>query len=68
MIPVLNPVAAIILDMDGVIVDTEPLHVDSFRVFLQKRGIVAPEEFLLALIGHSVEENVREIYRTFFTE
>jgi beta-phosphoglucomutase-like phosphatase (HAD superfamily) len=60
--------AALILDMDGVIVDTEPIHVDSFRVFLKRRDIIAPEDFLLGLIGHSVEENVREIHRTFFKQ
>jgi len=58
--------SALILDMDGVIVDTEPLHVESFRIFLKRRNIVASENFLLALIGHSVEENMREIYRAFF--
>lgn len=54
--------------MDGVLVDTEPIHVDSFRVFLKRRGITAPEEFLFDLIGHSVEENMRDIYRTYFPE
>ena len=58
--------AALILDMDGVIVDSEPIHVDSFRVYLQRRNIVAEESFLLNLIGHSVEENMREINRKFF--
>jgi len=62
-----NKISALILDMDGVIVDTEPIHVDSFRVFLKKRAIVAPEDFLLGLIGHSVEENVKEIRRTYFS-
>jgi beta-phosphoglucomutase len=59
---------AIILDMDGVLVDTEPIHVDSFRVFLKRRSITAPEEFLFDLIGHSVEENMRDIYRTYFPD
>ncbi len=64
----IRAVAGLILDMDGVIVDTEPLHVDSFRIFLKRRDIVASENFLFALIGHSVEENMREIYRTFLNE
>ena len=37
---------AIILDMDGVLADTEPIHVEAFRVMLLEYGIKADNQFL----------------------
>ena len=57
---------AIILDMDGVLADTEPIHIEAFRVMLKEYNIVADEEFLISFIGHSVENNIDAINSRYF--
>lgn len=52
---------AIILDMDGVLVNTEPVHMESFRLFLNELDVDYTEEFLRSLIGYSVDENIKVI-------
>ncbi len=52
---------AIILDMDGVLVDTEPIHMQAFVDFLAAYDIHVAEETLWSFIGHSVQENMREL-------
>ena len=60
--------AALILDMDGVLVDTEPIHIDSFRQYIADLKINASEAFLEGLVGHSVESNIVEVNQTFLGE
>ena len=50
---------AIIFDMDGVLVDTEPVHMQAFVSFLALYDIHVPQETLWSFIGHSVQENMR---------
>lgn len=57
--------AALILDMDGVLVDTEPIHIESFRRYIADLNVRADESFLAGLVGHSVESNVIEVNETF---
>lgn len=57
--------SAIIFDMDGVLVDTEPLHIESFHRYLSQLGIEYPEGFIETFIGYSVEENLQTINRRF---
>ena len=57
---------AIILDMDGVLADTEPIHIEAFRVMLKEYNIVADEDFLTSFIGHSVENNIAAINSRYF--
>ena len=52
---------ALIFDMDGVIVDTEPIHTEAFEQFLEKHDIAYTREQLNSFIGFSVEENVKQI-------
>jgi beta-phosphoglucomutase-like phosphatase (HAD superfamily) len=59
--------SAIVLDMDGVLVDTEPLHLQSFRDYLTELGIDYEEAFLESFIGYSVEENLKTINRKFLS-
>lgn len=54
---------AVILDMDGVLVDTEPLHMQAFAIYLDRHGIAYDQSFLQSLIGYSIDENVRRINR-----
>ena len=55
------PLRAVILDMDGILVDSEPLHVLAFRRFINGLNVTCSDEFLHSFIGFSIEENVRRI-------
>lgn len=51
---------AVIFDLDGLIVDTEPLHQESFNVLLARYGIdyvIAEEEYGREFVGVPVQEN-----------
>jgi HAD superfamily hydrolase (TIGR01509 family) len=56
---------AIVLDMDGVLVDTEPMHVRAFDVFMNEMGIAHTEKDIHGFIGYSIADNVRTINRAF---
>ncbi len=56
----------IILDMDGVLVDTEPLHIRSFCTLLEGLGVSFKEEYVHSFVGYSIEDNVRKIDKDFF--
>ena len=58
-------IKACILDMDGVIVDTEGIHVEAFRQFLHEHSIHYSEELLLSFIGYSIEDNITDIKKRF---
>ncbi len=57
---------AIILDMDGVIVDTEPIQLEAFRLFLDSFHIEVSESFLASLVGYSIQDNMADIKQRFF--
>jgi beta-phosphoglucomutase len=59
-------IKAIILDMDGVIVDTEPIQLEAFRVFLNLHQIHVSEDFLQSLVGYSIQDNMADIKQKFF--
>ena len=59
----LKNVKAVILDMDGVLVDTEPLHMKAFAVFLDQLHIPYDDQYLFGFIGYSVPDNIKKIYR-----
>ncbi|MCB0282855.1 MAG: HAD family phosphatase [Calditrichaeota bacterium] len=54
-----NELKAVILDMDGVLVDTEPTHMDAFDIFLKNYDLPSNPHILEGFIGFSVEENLR---------
>ena len=56
---------AVILDMDGVLVDTEPVHMQAFHMMISDLGQHCTEQFVKSFIGHSVEDNVRSIIETY---
>jgi len=59
-------IKACILDMDGVIVDTEPIQLEAFRVFLNDYHIQVSKEFLDGLVGYSIQDNMADIKKIFF--
>lgn len=59
---------AVILDMDGVLVDTEPIHVRSFEAFLKKLDVNYNMDDLHALVGHSIDENIKTINRKYLKD
>lgn len=59
---------AIILDMDGVIVDSEPIHGEAFGQFLEKLKVPYTEEFIGDLVGHSVDHNIHTINEAYFSD
>lgn len=59
-------IKACILDMDGVIVDTEPIQLEAFRLFLNDYDIQISDSFLESLVGYSVEDNMVDIKQKFF--
>lgn len=47
-----SPIAAVVFDFDGVIVDTEPLHLAAFRAVLEPEGIrLTDEEYWESYLG-----------------
>lgn len=61
-------IEACILDMDGVIVDTEPIQLEAFRRFLNDYQIGVSEEFLQSLVGYSIQDNMEDIKQQFFQD
>ena len=61
-------IKACILDMDGVIVDTEPIQLEAFRLFLNDYDIQISEKFLESLVGYSVQDNMLDIKQKFFQD
>ncbi len=43
--------AALLLDLDGTLVDSEPRHVATHRTFLATQGITASDELCIGNIG-----------------
>ncbi len=62
----LQNVKALILDMDGVLVDTEPLHMEAFRRYLMRYNLPHDDQYIFGFIGFSVPDNMRAVYKRFF--
>jgi beta-phosphoglucomutase-like phosphatase (HAD superfamily) len=59
----LEKIKAVVLDMDGILVDTEPLHIESFRILLNDLPLDYDDAFLHSFVGHSVESNMTTIFQ-----
>lgn len=59
----LKDLRAVILDMDGVLVDTEPLHMEAFARYFERINFHYDQSFLMSLIGFSVPDNMRKVYQ-----
>ncbi len=58
-------IKCIILDMDGVLVDTEPLHIQAFAKYMDALGLKYEPEYIHGFVGYSIEDNVKRINREF---
>lgn len=57
----MTAICALLLDMDGTLVDTEPVHIEAHRRFLATVGIVPTEAELLGNIGKGDEQFYRDL-------
>jgi len=53
---------AIVLDMDGVIVDSNPLHVKAWISYNRRLGIDTPEDLMERMYGRRNDEIVRDFF------
>ena len=61
----MNKFTAIMFDLDGVIIDTEPLHARTKRMAFDQYGITAPDDFYAEFIGRSDEDMVKGVVEQF---
>ena len=55
---------AVLFDFDGVVVDSEPLHLAAFRVFAERLGVtISQAEYDSVYIGFDDRDAFRELYR-----
>jgi beta-phosphoglucomutase family hydrolase len=52
----------LIFDLDGVIVDSNPIHSKIWRVYLRRYGIEAPGDFDQKMFGRRNDEIVRKVF------
>ena len=56
---------AVLFDLDGLIVDTEPLHFRAFQELVAERGFTLPESVMESFIGYDELSNLQDIKRDF---
>ena len=58
----LGPGLALIFDMDGVVIDSNPLHRESWEEFNRRYGVVTTGEMLARMYGRRNDEIVRDFF------
>jgi beta-phosphoglucomutase-like phosphatase (HAD superfamily) len=52
---------AVLFDMDGLIVDTEPIHFKAFQAYMQRFEVDLPESVMPEFLGYTEEDNLRDL-------
>ncbi len=58
-------IRAVLFDMDGLIVDTEPIHFKAFQAYMREFGIDMPESMMPQLLGYTEEDNLRDLKKEY---
>lgn len=53
--------------MDGVLVDTEPIHIKAFQMFMDELNLSYEPEYIHSFVGYSIDENMRKINQDFLS-
>lgn len=56
---------AVIFDMDGVLIDSEPVHLEAFRMMMEELGIQFDREYYMQFIGSTTEHMWDKIIKDF---
>jgi beta-phosphoglucomutase-like phosphatase (HAD superfamily) len=56
-------IKAFIFDMDGLLVETESVHIAAFERFMRERGISIPDGYVRSFVGFSIRHNVERMQR-----
>jgi HAD superfamily hydrolase (TIGR01509 family) len=54
----------LIFDLDGVVVDSNPVHMVSWRIYLRRHGVEPPEDFEQRMYGLRNDDIVRDLFGT----
>ena len=52
---------AVLFDMDGLIVDTEPIHFKAFQAYMRRFEVDLPESVMPEFLGYTEEDNLRDL-------
>jgi HAD superfamily hydrolase (TIGR01509 family) len=52
---------AVLFDMDGLIVDTEPIHFKAFQAYMRRFDIELPESVMPQFLGYTEHDNLRDL-------
>ena len=58
-------IEAVLFDLDGLLADTEDLHVMAYEVVSKKTGIAMDREYIKGFIGRATSENIWRIIKDF---
>ena len=61
-------IRAVLFDMDGLIVDTEPVHFKAFRQMMRAYGHDIPESLMAKFVGYPEADNIRDLKRIYKME
>jgi len=63
--PDFRHIETVMFDLDGLLADTEELHVRAYHEVAKHLGIILTDEYMHSFIGLSTAENVKKIIRDF---
>jgi beta-phosphoglucomutase-like phosphatase (HAD superfamily) len=58
-------IQAVLFDMDGLIVDTEPIHFKAFKAMMRDYGHEIPETLMAEFVGYPEADNIRDLKRIY---